>query len=140
MADSSSRYIQIRVFLHVPAEQKITIERYSDSAASFVTLDPTNASVYKQLYRAAKAKSKLKLRVTRVVDESSVEPKPVTVENSPEESSTPSVETETSAPVALDSNFLSSQVRDLSFIWARLLRIHEDWGLFMGTETNLYSL
>lgn len=100
---------RIRVFLHVPAEQKIMIERYSDSAASFVTLDPTNASVYKQLYRAAKAKSKLKLRVTRVVDESSVEPKPVTVEDSPEESSTPSVETESSAPVALDSNFLSSQ-------------------------------
>jgi hypothetical protein len=49
--------------------------------------------------------------VTRLVDESSVEPKPVTVEDSPEESSSPSVETESSAPVALDSNFLSSQVR-----------------------------
>ncbi|VUC20246.1 unnamed protein product [Clonostachys rosea] len=109
MAVSLLKSTQIRVFLHVPAEQKIMIERYSDSAASFVTLDPTNASVYKQLYRAAKAKSKLKLRVTRLVDESSVEPKPVTIEDSPEESSSPSVETETSAPVALDSNFLSSQ-------------------------------
>lgn len=39
-------------------------ERYSDSSASFVTLDPSNPSVYKQLYRAAKAKGKLRLRVT----------------------------------------------------------------------------
>lgn len=39
-------------------------ERYSDSSSSFITLDSNNPSVYKQLYRAAKAKQKLKIRVT----------------------------------------------------------------------------
>ena len=39
-------------------------ERYSDSSSSYITLDSNNISVYKQLYRAAKAKSKLKIRVT----------------------------------------------------------------------------
>lgn len=40
------------------------MERYSDSAARYVHLDPKNASIYKQLYRAAKAKSKLKIRAS----------------------------------------------------------------------------
>jgi next-to-BRCA1 protein 1 len=39
-------------------------ERYSDSAASYVTLDPANTHVYKTLFRAAKAKLKLRLRAT----------------------------------------------------------------------------
>lgn len=55
---------QIRTFLQIPADADITIERYSDSATRYVRLSNEDASVYKQLYRAAKAKSKLKLRVT----------------------------------------------------------------------------
>lgn len=47
-------------------------------------LDSSNVAVYKQLYRAAKAKSKLKLRVTRTDFEEPVVPKPVTVEDTPE--------------------------------------------------------
>jgi next-to-BRCA1 protein 1 len=42
----------------------VTFERYSDSAGAFVTLDSSNPSVYKQLYRAAKAKLKLRIRAT----------------------------------------------------------------------------
>lgn len=56
------------------------IERYSDSAASYVLLDPANVAVYKQLYRAAKAKSKLKLRVTMKKSPVAAVPKPVSVE------------------------------------------------------------
>ncbi len=56
------------------------VERYSDSAASFVLLDSSNMPVYKQLYRAAKAKSKLKLRVT-LVEEPKAAPKPVSIEH-----------------------------------------------------------
>ena len=49
-------------------------ERYSDSSSSFITLDSSIPSVYKQLHRAAKAKQKLKIRVT--ITDKSV-PKPV---------------------------------------------------------------
>lgn len=56
--------LQVRAFLQVPAGIKTVTERYSDSAAAFVVLDPDNVSVFKQLFRAAKAKQKLKLRVT----------------------------------------------------------------------------
>ncbi len=39
-------------------------ERFSDSAGSYITLDSNNPSVYKQLYRAAKAKLKLRIKAT----------------------------------------------------------------------------
>ena len=66
--------------LAIPPSSEAIFERYSDSAASFVVLDPSNASVYKQLYRAAKAKLKLRLKVT-VKDKEPVIPKPATVED-----------------------------------------------------------
>lgn len=77
---------QIRTFLRVPSEEELKIERYSDSAGSYVVLDATNIAVYKQLYRAAKAKSKLKLRVTNPNAESKPTPRPVTVEEVPDTS------------------------------------------------------
>lgn len=72
-------------FLKVPYGSLVTFERYSDSAATYVVLDPSNVSVYKQLYRAAKAKQKLKIRATTQVDiDEDKAPKPVTVEDEPE--------------------------------------------------------
>ena len=55
-------------------------ERYSDSSASYITLEASNPSVYKQLYRAAKAKGKLRLRVTITNKASS---KPEVSQNAP---------------------------------------------------------
>lgn len=76
---------QIRASLCISPEAYATFERYSDSASSYVVLDPSNISVWKQLYRAAKAKQKLKLRVTLSdSDEEDKRPKPVTVEDEPE--------------------------------------------------------
>lgn len=60
--------------LSIPSSQNTVFERYSDSSSSFITLDSTIPSVYKQLYRAAKAKQKLKIRVTVSEKET---PKPV---------------------------------------------------------------
>lgn len=55
-------------------------ERFSDSAGSYITLDSNNPSVYKQLYRAAKAKLKLRIKAT-VTDMPSQ--KPLTLEGEP---------------------------------------------------------
>lgn len=55
------------MLLGIPANVNVIFERYSDSAASYILLDEANPSVYKQLYRAAKAKSKLRIKAT-VVD------------------------------------------------------------------------
>lgn len=83
----------MRCFLQIPPATNAVLERYSDSAATFVVLDPNNVSVYKQLFRAAKAKQKLKLRVTTTkAEQPEAEqgpreaggPKPVTVEDEPE--------------------------------------------------------
>lgn len=63
----------------------MVFERYSDSAAAFITLDPSNASVYKQLYRAAKAKLKLRLKAT-IIEKEPVVPKPASVEDEVPES------------------------------------------------------
>ncbi|KAJ5469487.1 hypothetical protein N7539_009105 [Penicillium diatomitis] len=54
----------LRLLLGIPASVNVIFERYSDSAASYIQLDEANPSVYKQLYRAAKAKSKLRIRAT----------------------------------------------------------------------------
>jgi len=59
---------QIKELLALPPTQKVQFERYSDSAASFIVLDPENTAVYKQLFRAAKAKLKLRIRLTTVVE------------------------------------------------------------------------
>ncbi|KAI1350891.1 hypothetical protein F5Y01DRAFT_305061 [Xylaria sp. FL0043] len=79
---------KIRGLLNIPSDTSSVVERYSDSATSYVTLNPANVAVYKQLYRAAKAKQKLKLRVTTTPPQpvqATAGPKPVTVEDEPEE-------------------------------------------------------
>ncbi|KAI1273495.1 hypothetical protein F5Y07DRAFT_391270 [Xylaria sp. FL0933] len=79
---------KIRGLLNIPSDTSSVVERYSDSATSYVTLNPANVAVYKQLYRAAKAKQKLKLRVTTTPPQpvqATPGPKPVTVEDEPEE-------------------------------------------------------
>lgn len=82
---ASSLEDKIRASLCIAPGAHATFERYSDSASSYVVLDHSNISVWKQLYRAAKAKQKLKLRVTlRDSDEDDKKPKPVTVEDEPE--------------------------------------------------------
>ncbi|KAJ5219825.1 Zinc finger ZZ-type [Penicillium chermesinum] len=63
---------KLRALLGVAPEASVIFERYSDSAAAYVQLDSNNSAVYKQLYRAAKAKSKLRLKAT-IVD-STTEP------------------------------------------------------------------
>lgn len=54
------------MLLGVPANVNVIFERYSDSAGNYIFLDESNPSVYKQLYRAAKAKSKLRIKATVV--------------------------------------------------------------------------
>ncbi|PQE04797.1 ZZ type zinc finger domain-containing protein [Rutstroemia sp. NJR-2017a BBW] len=71
---------KLRYLLAIPSTSEAIFERYSDSAAAFIVLDSKNPSVYKQLYRAAKAKLKLRLKVT-VKDKEPTLPKPATVED-----------------------------------------------------------
>jgi next-to-BRCA1 protein 1 len=66
--------------LKVPSDTDVIIERYSDSAASFVQLDSDNAAVYKQLSRAARAKLRLVISVTTV--KNNPLPSPVSQESS----------------------------------------------------------
>lgn len=56
----------------MPPNRTITFERFSDSAGSYIPLDSNNPAVYKQLYRAAKAKLKLRIKAT-ILDASSLE-------------------------------------------------------------------
>lgn len=48
----------------VPTDADVVFERFSDSAGSYVVLDTNNPAIYKQLYRAAKAKLKLRIKAT----------------------------------------------------------------------------
>ena len=52
--------------MNIPAEKNATFERYSDSAQRYVVLATHDVAVWKQLWRAAKAKLKLRLKVTAV--------------------------------------------------------------------------
>ncbi|KAJ5801369.1 uncharacterized protein N7518_003437 [Penicillium psychrosexuale] len=66
----------LRKLLGVPADVNVILERYSDSAGSYVRLDCDNIAVYKQLYRAAKAKSKLRIKVTTLPSKNTSAPTP----------------------------------------------------------------
>ncbi|EXJ59699.1 hypothetical protein A1O7_03845 [Cladophialophora yegresii CBS 114405] len=55
---------KLRTLLAIPPEQEVRFDRFSDSAGTYITLDSSNPAVYKQLYRAAKAKLKLRLMAT----------------------------------------------------------------------------
>ncbi|KAF1938540.1 hypothetical protein EJ02DRAFT_457802 [Clathrospora elynae] len=55
---------KLRTILQIRSDEHVVFERYSDSAAAYVTLDADKAHVYKTLFRAAKAKLKLRLRAT----------------------------------------------------------------------------
>lgn len=84
--EASTLEPKLRTVLALPSECDCLIERYSDSAGAYIVLDSTNNSVYKQLYRAAKAKQKLKLRITTQIRfaENPKGPKAVSVEDEPE--------------------------------------------------------
>ncbi|KAF2798124.1 hypothetical protein K505DRAFT_121564 [Melanomma pulvis-pyrius CBS 109.77] len=55
---------KLRALLQLRSEDEVVFERYSDSAGAYVTLDSDKPQVYKTLFRAAKAKLKLRLRAT----------------------------------------------------------------------------
>ncbi|EKV16754.1 hypothetical protein PDIG_19430 [Penicillium digitatum PHI26] len=67
----------LRKLLGIPADVNVILERYSDSAGSYVRLDCDNTAIYKQLYRAAKAKSKLRIKVTTLTSQNTSAPAPV---------------------------------------------------------------
>ncbi|KAK0727082.1 hypothetical protein B0T26DRAFT_737892 [Lasiosphaeria miniovina] len=93
---------KLRGLLSISPDAEAVFERYSDSAGSYVVLDQLNTAVYKQLYRAAKAKQKLKLRVTvkEVIaeEEEKTGPKPASVEDEAEEVVTPLIDSSVDAP------------------------------------------
>lgn len=88
----------LRQLLGIPADTNVTFERYSDSAGSYVQLDTNNPAVFKQLYRAAKAK--LKLRIKAIVHDPTTQ---AGVSDSPSESHGPArysyLETVLSSPI-----------------------------------------
>ncbi|OAP58897.1 hypothetical protein AYL99_06194 [Fonsecaea erecta] len=55
---------KLRSLLAISPEQDVRFDRFSDSQARYITLDSNDPAIYKQLYRAAKAKLKLRLRAT----------------------------------------------------------------------------
>jgi hypothetical protein len=54
----------MRELLAIPKGREVYFYRYSDSAGEWILLDPNSSPVYKQLFRAAKAKLKLRIKVT----------------------------------------------------------------------------
>ncbi|KAF2009268.1 hypothetical protein BU24DRAFT_415191 [Aaosphaeria arxii CBS 175.79] len=55
---------RLRSLLQIHPDEDVTFERYSDSVGAYVILDTNNSQVYKTLFRAAKAKLKLRLRAS----------------------------------------------------------------------------
>lgn len=72
---------KLKELLNIPEGDEVIFERWSDSAASYVVLDSNKPAIYKQLYRAAKAKLKLRIKVTHLVSEASV-PQPAAMASS----------------------------------------------------------
>ena len=82
-------FLQLRQILSIPSDADVTFERYSDSAGAYIVLDSENPAVYKQLYRAAKAKLRLRIKATTA---------PIVPESSSESTVTPPTDQETPQP------------------------------------------
>ncbi|KAL2152610.1 hypothetical protein VTH82DRAFT_5794 [Thermothelomyces myriococcoides] len=99
--NASTFELKVRSALNLPTDADVLFERYSDSAGAYIALDQRNTAVYKQMYRAAKAKHKLKLRVTvkKAVSEEGEgaegvqDPAPTPTEQAPEDQSREVAET-----------------------------------------------
>ncbi|RHZ52523.1 ZZ type zinc finger domain protein [Aspergillus thermomutatus] len=76
---------KLRQLIGVPADSNVIFERYSDSAGCYVRLDSENLAVYKQLYRAAKAKLKLRIKATLVNEVNEPVSQPSLSESAPED-------------------------------------------------------
>lgn len=127
--------MQLREVLNIPEGVNARIERYSDSAGAYVVLDRHNVSVYKQLYRAAKAKQKLKLRISTDSSDlprSSGGPKPATVEDASEVPETPKSAAEAKTEQPLIS--LSPPSRPLQDLEDALDRLESTMSLNEATE------
>ncbi|KAL1874411.1 hypothetical protein VTK73DRAFT_337 [Phialemonium thermophilum] len=107
---------KLRSALNIPQETGCLFERYSDSAASYVVLDRNNVSVYKQLYRAAKAKQKLKLRLTTWAEEEKKvnHHQPPTVEDEPETASPASAGPSVPATAPISNSSSPAEAQDLA--------------------------
>jgi next-to-BRCA1 protein 1 len=104
----------------------VDFERYSDSAACYVRLNSEDPAVYKQLYRAAKAKLKLRIRavVASVPETTTAAPQATEINNLVSQNglenntSCPDVnsqvKSEILAPVAQNSRFLPAITGDLN--------------------------
>ena len=67
---------QLRAGLQILEDEELVVERYSDSAGAYVTLDSDKPQIYKTLFRAAKAKLKLRLRAHVPGDQFELPPPP----------------------------------------------------------------
>ncbi|KAJ5119606.1 Zinc finger ZZ-type [Penicillium atrosanguineum] len=96
---------KLRLLLNVPADVNVILERYSDSAGSYIHLDCDNAAVYKQLFRAAKAKSKLRIKASTVDPSAPTTDTAIPVESTNQmfPSRTSYLDTVLSSPVAVAS-------------------------------------
>lgn len=81
--------IQLRELLCIPAGTEVTFERYSDSAETYMLLDSENPYVYKQLYRAAKAKLKLRIKASIMTTPPTYEANNVATNSQPKQESAP---------------------------------------------------
>jgi next-to-BRCA1 protein 1 len=52
--------------LLIPDDQQVIFERYSDSSGGYILLDPKDPTAFKQLFRAARAKLKLRIQATLI--------------------------------------------------------------------------
>ena len=99
---------QLRHCLNIKPEQHAVFERFSDSAGGYIVLESNNPQVFKTLIRAAKAKSKLRLKATVTPD--LTEKKPEEVASSED---TPTMPTEKAAePVIVRSPDNQTPSRD----------------------------
>lgn len=91
---------KLRFILAIPHDAGVLFERFSDSANSYIALDSNNPAIYKQLYRAAKAKLKLRIKATvssrktqvatvpNIMDEEQQQPEPLRLPTPPKSSPT----------------------------------------------------
>jgi next-to-BRCA1 protein 1 len=131
----------------VQPDEHVVFERYSDSAGAYVVLDSDKPQIYKTLFRAAKAKLKLRLRATIPDEENEATlVAPIAIAHSHEATSQPPQLTSPASPAiahspvpTADAEAVAPLPRSYTARQSKSIRIRPDVGVgvcYLCTERS----
>ncbi|KAL1865276.1 hypothetical protein Plec18167_009471 [Paecilomyces lecythidis] len=132
---------KLRELLSIPSDVAVDFERYSDSAMCYVRLDSEDPAVYKQLYRAAKAKLKLRIKavVSNVPEAAAATPQNTELSSPAQQKDTDNVPSVPDLSSQVKSEILPTAAPNLRFLPATTDDLNKSETLISSPSAELFN-